>query len=270
MPQRPRTHPAPARGLPWAGLAVLALLLAGPTLARADWPFPFSPGEELVFALRWTAIPAGNATLAARPGRVPGGGAALHLTATARTNAVIDVFHKVRDRFDAFTEPDLSRSLLYLKDQREGSYIRNNTIVFDWNQTRALRYGSDRTLRDTPFIWPGTLDPLSILYEVRRRPLAEGYACSVPVSDGQKTVLGQARVLRREALTLVNGTAAEAFVVEPELKDLGGVFKKSPGARMFVWLSVEPGHLPLKLQSEVVVGSFTADLVRVRRVPSND
>ncbi len=248
----------------------LAVLIAPDRVASANstaWPFPFRPGEELVYALSWSSIPAGNATLSVRPGVAPDGAPALHMTATARSNAAVDLFYLVRDRFDSYTAPDLARSHWYRKNQKEGSYLRNNTVFFDWSQGLALRYGSDWTLRDFPYLLPGTLDPLSILYEFRRRPLNEGQISLIPVSDGQKTVMGEARVSGRETLVLANGTACDTFVVEPELKDLGGIFKKSPGARMFIWLTAEPEHIPVKLQSEVVIGHFTADLVRVKENP---
>jgi hypothetical protein len=232
--------------------------------ARADWPLPFPPGEELVYALSWTSIPAGNATLAVGPGVAPDGSPGLVMVATARSNPAVDLFYKVRDRFESRTAPDLSRSFLYRKNQKEGSYVRNNTIDFDWDQGKALRYGSDGTLRDTPMLLPGTLDPLSILYDFRRRVPAEGEVYRVPVSDGQKTVIGEARVSGRETLLLANGTLCDTLVVEPELKDLGGIFKKSPGARMFIWLTETPERVPVKLKSEVAIGHFTADLVKVR------
>ena len=54
------------------------------------------------------------------------------------------------------------------------------------------------------------------------------------------------------------------MLVEPKLEGIGGVFKKSPGARVLIWLTYDARRLPVKLQSKVAVGHFTAELTKVR------
>ena len=48
----------------------------------------------------------------------------------------------------------------------------------------------------------------------------------------------------------------------PEMKNLSGVFKKSPDGILRVWYSADNRRLPVKISSKVVVGSFTASLVK--------
>ena len=48
----------------------------------------------------------------------------------------------------------------------------------------------------------------------------------------------------------------------PELKNLSGVFKKSPDGMLRVWYSTDYRRIPIRISSKVVVGSFTASLVK--------
>jgi hypothetical protein len=49
--------------------------------------------------------------------------------------------------------------------------------------------------------------------------------------------------------------------VEPQLKHIGGVFKKSKDARLQIWVTTDKRHLPVRIKSKVIVGSFVAELV---------
>jgi len=50
--------------------------------------------------------------------------------------------------------------------------------------------------------------------------------------------------------------------VVPDMKNLSGVFKKSPKGILRVWYSADNRRIPIKISSKVVVGSFTAQLLR--------
>ena len=53
--------------------------------------------------------------------------------------------------------------------------------------------------------------------------------------------------------------------MEPDTKDLAGVFKKSKGAKLFIWVTKDAQHLPVKISSKVFIGSFTAELTSIKR-----
>jgi len=81
-----------------------------------------------------------------------------------------------------------------------------------------------------------------------------------PVTDGKKCVTGRAVVLDREQVE-VAGTVYDTFKVTPELAHIGGVFEKSPKAKIHVWVTADHRRLPVKVASAVIVGRFTAELV---------
>lgn len=245
-------------------LPLLGLLWLGPALASGQNPagLPFPIGEKLLYQVRWGAIPAAHATLEVMPLAGDHGSPALHFVMTARTNEFADLFYKFRTRVDSFAEPDLSRSLGFTKQEQERSRIRNEDVHFDWEKMKTLVTEGDGKPRHGVDLVPGTVDPLSVFYAFRIRPLEKGKVLDVPVSDGKKLARGTARVVDREEIT-VHGRVYDCFVVEPDLKDLGGVFRKSPGASMRIWVTADELRLPVRVRSKVVVGYFTADLVAV-------
>jgi len=241
---------------------VAALLLTThPVQAEGDGPASltaFQPGERLTFALKWTIVPAGTAVLEVLPREHMAGLDAFHFVLTARSNAFVDAFYTVRDRIDSWADAAMQRSLLYRKKQREGSTRRDITVTFDWDAMTA-QYVNGNDVREPIAITEGSFDPLSIFYWSRFAPLAVGRRLQRPVTDGKKHVLGIAHVVRRESIRVPAGRF-DTFLIEPDLRHVGGVFEKSPEAKLQLWVTADRRRLPVKLKSKVVVGSFTGEL----------
>jgi len=235
---------------------VLVCLLLPLGLARAE--LPFGPGEKISYDISWTFVRAGSATLEVLPNGSIEGKKALHIRALAKSTPFIDTFYKVRDSIESWVDLGVNRAYLYKKDQSEGDYVRNYLIRFDMNGSVAYRY-SKGTLKNAVIIPQGCFDPLSMLFFFRTKPLSVGYEFAAPVTDGEKAVVGRARVLRRETVTTPAGTF-DTFLVEPEVKEIGGVFRKSPNATLHVWITADARRIPVRVQSKVVVGHFTMEM----------
>ena len=76
----------------------------------------------------------------------------------------------------------------------------------------------------------------------------------------EKNVIGVINVISRQNLK-VNGKIYDTFLVEPELKNVGGVFKKSKKAKMQLWITADSKRIPVKIKSKVAVGTFFGELV---------
>ena len=66
----------------------------------------------------------------------------------------------------------------------------------------------------------------------------------------------------REEVRVPAGTF-RTIRIEPHIEKIGGVFAKSPGARLFIWVTDDAWRRPVKMESEVAVGSFIAELTRI-------
>lgn len=222
---------------------------------------PFAPGEKLTFQLSWSFIPAGEAVLEVRPFKTVEGVQAYHFVLTARSNSFVDVFYKVRDRIEAYTDVHMTRSLLYKKQQHEGNTKRDVVVNFNWNDLTAHYYNFNK-MEKTISIMPGSFDPLSVFFFSRLLDFKVDAMLTSPVTDGKKCVIGKARIIKKEKLELTNGTH-DAYLLEPELKHIGGVFEKSEGAKIQLWVSADRRRIPLKIKSKVVVGSFVGELISI-------
>ena len=61
----------------------------------------------------------------------------------------------------------------------------------------------------------------------------------------------------------------KAIGTVPEMKDLSGVFKKSPDGVLRIWYSADSLKIPVKISSKVIVGSFNARLVSAEGLKKN-
>jgi hypothetical protein len=245
----------------WLLAAVFALQIITLSAAAEEAVHPFEPGETLTYKLRWKFINAGTAVFQVQPIAEMNGNPAHHFVLTIRSSSFVDVFYKVRDRVEAYTDLAVTRSLLYKNEQREGSYSRDVTVTFDW-QNEMAQFDNQGEKQDPIFIYPGTFDPLSVIYYLRKQELAPGNVLKAPATDGKRIVIGRVRVVEKQKVKVPAGEF-DAFLVEPALGRLGGVVKRNEAAAVQIWISADRRQIPLKVSGSAKLGSFSAVLVSV-------
>jgi len=263
-----------------------ALFLCGSAHAESV-AIPFQEGERLSFQIYWSFIPAAHVSLEVVPverglngipvqpqqglNRAPaedgGSSAAYHFVLTATTLPVVDLIYKYRERIDSFAADNVQHTLLYKKVQ-DSSHPRDIVVQFDWDKGVA-RYANYGKASSPIPIQPGTLDPLAALYYIRTQALNGEFKLEQWVTDGKKLSRGQARFIQKETLS-IQGKTYHTIKIEPDLQDVGGVFEKSPGAKMFIWLTDDERKILVKLKSKVIVGSFVAELIEEESVIPED
>lgn len=225
---------------------------------------PFAPGEKLFFEVRWAFIPAAEGVLEILPMETVDGVKCYHFAMTSRTYDFVDVFYKVRDRIEGFADESMTRSVLYKKTQ-DGKKKRRISVNFDWEKLEA-RYSNFDERGEPVSILPGSFDPLSVFYAFRLFQLKEGKELKASVTDGKKCVLGGAKVIKREKIK-VKDIVYDTFLVEPDIEQLGEVFEKIKNAKFQLWVTADGASIPVRVKSEVFVGSFVAELVSLSRPP---
>lgn len=219
----------------------------------------FSPGEKLTYSLGWQFIVAGHATVEVLPDEEIDGRMVRNFRLKARTAKAVDPIYKVRDTLTSTTDYDATRSLGYQKKQHEGDDLKDETIEFDWEKMEARYHEAISGKRDSTPILENTLDPLSAFYFVRNQPFEVGTSISGPLTDGKKCKIAEIKIVKREKIK-VNGTEYDTFKLIPDVKDIGGVFKKSKDAKLAIWCTADYRHIPVLMKSKVTVGSFQAEL----------
>jgi hypothetical protein len=239
-------------------LALMTTFGLTENIKAVEKAFPFYPGEKLTFEVRWTFIPAGEATLEILPTASIHGVKAYHFAMIAQTYPFIDIFYKVRDRVDAYADIEMTHSVLYRK-QKKGKRRRDVVVNFDWEKQEA-QYCDFGKKRKPIFILPGSFDPLSVFYAFRLHDRKKNPEIKAPVTDGKRCVMGKAKIVKREKIKVASGTY-DTYVVEPDLQHIRGVFEKSKDAQLKIWVTADRRRIPVKVKSKVVVGSFVAELI---------
>ena len=233
--------------------AVRAWSLAPPTnLAQLA-------GENLEFRIRWGVIPAGRASLEV----LDDGNGQLRFRARAQTLPLLNAIYPVKDLIESKISLPGPQVLRYYKKSKEGwGKTREREVLFEpaGGVARAFQDGEKLKTLNVP---PEVQDPLSCFYAYRTAVVEDDQTFNLDITDGKKLITGTVSIVGRETLKTEAGTF-RTVIVEPKMEGIGGVFRKSPNARILIWLTDDQWRRPVKLQSEVVVGSFTAELVSVR------
>jgi hypothetical protein len=243
-------------------LATAAFLIGmgGINLASAQ-ELPFLVGEKITFQIKWASIPAGEITIETLPSEKINGEDSRHILLTVTSNNFVDVFYKIRDRIESYTNLDFTHSVFYIESHK-GKRLKETSIEFDWEKqqaqySRMSEKGEKKRLAPISIL-PGTLDPLSAFLAFRLSDLNETKEVTISATDGKTMVSGKIRVIKRETIK-VNGVKYDTFLLEPELRGIGGVFESKDSAAQ-IWVTTDDRRIPVRIKSQLPFGSFIAEL----------
>jgi len=248
--------------IPMAVVFMISIAFAKHTEA-IEKAFPFSPGERLTFQVKWSFIPAGEGVLEILPIETVNGIKSYHFLMTVKTYPFIDLFYKVRDRIDAYTDIEMTHSILY-KKRNQGKSKRNVIVNFNWEKHEAQYCNFGKKRKPIP-IKPGSFDPLSVFYAFRLHDLKENLEIQAPVTDGKRCVIGKVKIIKRETIKVASGTY-DTYLTEPDLRHIRGVFQRSKNAKLQIWVTADNRRTPVKIKSKVSVGSFVAELISAEKI----
>ena len=220
--------------------------------------FPFQPGEKLIFQAKWGIVPVGEIILEVLPMATVNGIKSHHFAMTTNTYSFMDIFYKIQEKSNGYTDADMTRSILYKKESK-GRHPRNVVVNFNWGKHEAAYSNFGEKMKPIA-IPPGSFDPLSIFFVIRLYDLKESLEINLPVSDGKKCISVKATVLKREDIKLANKTY-DTYLVEPDIESISDIFKKSKDPKVKIWFTADERKIPVKIKSRLGVGSFIFELV---------
>jgi len=230
---------------------------AGETKAR-ERNIPFVPGEKLVYQGRWGAIPAGEIIMEVLAKVNVNGKEAYHFTMTTKTNAVVDLIYKVRERQDSYVDADMTHSLLY-KKRTESKHARDVVITFDWDKMLATRSNFGKK-DDSVHVLAGSFDPLALFYALRLQDIKENSVLEIPVTDGNMNIATKATVAKGGKI-MIGDKSLETFEVVPDMARLEDVVKQKGEPHLKIWFTADGNKVPIKIQMQKGLISFVFDLV---------
>lgn len=225
---------------------------------------PWVPGMRLTYEIGWSWFDVGTAVLTVEADEFEGT-PALKFTLEARTNGFADAFYKVRNTTTAWTDLEMTRTLHYTNLQNEGKRHRDVVVDFEEDPELEVRYHNRENDDQRPFIpiVQGTWDPMAITFYVSTLPMREDERIVIPTTNGKELFLTSIKIVERKRKKFDYGGKQEAFLLEPDIKDLGGVFRKSKDSNVRFYFAAEGPQYPLRMESSVAVGSFWAELDKI-------
>ncbi|MDR0292032.1 MAG: DUF3108 domain-containing protein [Elusimicrobium sp.] len=243
---------------PWAKNPVIE---GGQKLYPAPWS-----DEEMRFGVHYSFIRAGTAYIKTDGVTETSFGPAYKIETLANSAKAIDSVFKVRDiNYSWISVKDYS-SYGYSQSIREGNYIRDEWVSFDAAQKKFI--GSKKKKGDAELI-KGALegpvqDMLTSLYFVRLHApeLSAGKSVTFDVNDGDTTYPLIVRFIKKETLKTPAGKF-NCIVVEPGFRKEGIFIQK--GKSLKVWLTDDERRIPVKMETEVFIGSVSASLEEYKK-----
>jgi hypothetical protein len=214
---------------------------------------PFNVGEVLTYSIAYAFVDAGTLRLAVDGIETLNGRSAYHLVSQAQTNATVSALYSLTDHLQSWMDVEHLYSLRYVREAVEKGKKRSKRLTFD--QSRHVKIfehdGSEKAIA------PEAQDDVSILYFLRTLPFEQGKTFTLNnLADPEDNPMRIA-VLGAEKVRVPGGTF-DCWVLRMDVHTDSGVF--SQGAEVKAWMTRDPAHVLVKLQSKLSVGSFTVQL----------
>lgn len=222
-------------------------------------------GEQLKYGLYYSFVKAGTAYIRNRGLVDIGGRPAYLIQTTAFSASVIDAFFKVRDINQSWLDAQTFYSRGYGQSVREGNYKRDEWVIFD---PANRRYYGQIQKKEAPREISGPLeadvtDFLTALYYVRAQKLEPGKDIVFDIINREKQYPLIVKVHGRERVKTPAGHF-DCIKVEPQLRGEGIFVAK--GKSLTVWLTDDAYRMPVKMKTEVFIGSVSATLLEYKRM----
>ena len=231
---------------------------AAPAKPRGEVRVPFRTGEVLTYDVSYsTYVTAGTVTMQVQAKRPSYNSVAYYVVAEARPTPLMSKLYTL------YYKADVLMDVYTLLPQRAGVYSeegqRHQMKVTTFNNAArkaTFEHVSAKSGKREFSVPPFTQDALSAIYVIRALPLKLGAKETSPVSTGGRSYHAHVAVVGTEAVKTDAGPF-QAFRLRTTLTDEQG---KPSGRPIHLWISDTPSRLPVKVQSELSVGSFVLTL----------
>jgi hypothetical protein len=214
-------------------------------------------GETVLYDVFYTAlgvyVKAGEATFTNKVEKL-NGRPVYHIVADGKTNEKYDWIYKVRDRYESFIDTTTMEPLKFVRSVNEGNHKHYENITFNQSAKTAV---TDKGV----FKMPDCIqDVISAVYSARNINF-DNYKKDdkIPFKmflDNEVYDM-YIRYLGKEEVKTKFGKF-KAIKFRPLLVK-GNIFEG--GEKMTVWVSDDANHIPLRIESPIIVGSVKMDMM---------
>jgi hypothetical protein len=217
----------------------------------------FAEGEQLYFKVWYNAgriwIGAGEATFNVSLEQL-NGKKVYHIVGDGKTLKSYEWFYKVRDKYESWVDVATMQPMKFVRNVNEGGFKIYNNVVF--NQSIGQAVSTDGIFNVPKCIQ----DVLSAIYYARNinyDAYKPGSRIPFNMFLDDKVYNLYIRYIGKEKVVTRYGTF-NTIKIAPLLIE-GSIFKG--GEKMLVWVSDDANHLPVRIDSPILMGSIKVDLM---------
>lgn len=222
----------------------------------------FNAGEILSFNVFYSVagiyVNAGSASFATTLERM-NNKPCYHVIGEGRSNSHYDWIFKVRDRYETYFDTSTLQPMKFIRNVDEGGYKKNENITFNMQTNTAVTTAG-------VFKVPNCVqDVLSAVYYARNIDFSKYKVNDKIPFDmflDNETYHLYVRYLGKETVKTRYGKF-RAIKFKPLLVK-GTIFEG--GENMTVWVSDDPNHIPLRVESPIIVGSIKIDMMQYKNL----
>ena len=243
-------------------LLVVQLLFSAVIFAQCETNNTvFKPGEKLEYQVFYNLgfiwVEAGKVVFEVKDADFKGV-KTYHLIGTGTSLSAYDWIFKVRDRYDSYIEKTSLLPLKYIRNTSEGSYKVNNQYLFDYQKKKIyseVENSKQSLKKDTLTINGCIYDILASMYYARNMDFSKFQPDKkIPfksIIDNEIHNL-YGKYLGEETVTTRNDVKYRCLKFSAQLLE-GSMF--SGGENLTVWVSDDENKIPVKVETEILVGS---------------
>jgi hypothetical protein len=217
----------------------------------------FQDGEEVKFFVYYTLagvfVYGGDASFNTTLERY-NGKPVYHIVGSGSTNPFFDKFFKVRDTYETYIDTATLQPYKFIRNVFEGGYKKYENVSFNQKANTA-------TSTKGTFKVPNCIqDVLSAIYYARNiefNKYKPGDKINFDMYIDDEIFNMYIRYLGKEKIKTKYGKF-NAIKFKPLLIK-GTIFEG--GEKMTVWVSDDPNHIPLRIESPISVGSVKVDMM---------
>jgi hypothetical protein len=182
-----------------------------------------------------------------------------HIVGDGKTNSSYDWLYKVRDKYETFIDTATMQPLKFIRSVNEGGYKKYQNVTF--NKTASTAVTGDGVFKVPECVQ----DVISAMYYARNIDFSkykpdDKIPFSMFLDDEVYNM--HLRYLGKETVKTRYGKF-NVIKIKPLLVK-GNIFEG--GEKMTVWISDDPNHIPVRLESPIVVGSIKIDMMSYRNL----
>ncbi|MBI4527149.1 MAG: DUF3108 domain-containing protein [Deltaproteobacteria bacterium] len=221
---------------------------------------PFEQGESASYRATWSGVPVASADVETRSVLIDGR-KYYRVEVQARTWKYLELIWKMRDSIESIFEHGTLRPRRFVFRQRENRKKTDTTAVFESETKKwVIRRKEGKKIKDFEFVSQDTLDPISAVYLARSLDFKVGDMLRLDVFGGKSRYQVTMDVVGQERITTKAGEF-NAYKIVPKIVNLTKSGYAGRVRQATVWISADEKRRPLKVVSQVFIGTVNIEWV---------